>query len=137
FWPGAEPVKEYAEKSPVKDSIKFIGFVNNAVLPDLYRDATLYIFPSLFEGFGLSLVEAMACGVPAACSNNSSLAEVGGDAVITFDPENPDDIAFAMNKMLSSRPLREDMINRGLLRAKDFDWNEHASKLVEMYEKRT
>ena len=70
FWTGSEAVKAYAEKSEIREKIKFIGFVEHEDLASLYHGASLYVFPSLFEGFGLSLLEAMACGVPIACSKN-------------------------------------------------------------------
>jgi glycosyltransferase involved in cell wall biosynthesis len=137
FWAGSEPVKEYAEQSRVRNSIKFIGFVENSMLPDLFRDASMYIFPSLFEGFGLSLVEAMACGTPVACSKNSSLGEIAGNAALTFSPESPAEMTDAMNKILSDHELRFELECNGLNRAKSFDWKIHAEKLVELYEKRS
>ncbi|MFA6102448.1 MAG: glycosyltransferase family 1 protein [Victivallaceae bacterium] len=137
FWQGSEPVKEYAEHSFCRDSIKFPGYINNAVLPSLYRKASLYVFPSLFEGFGLSLLEAMACGIPIACSNNSSLAEVAGDAALKFDPFSIHQITECMESVLSNKGLRDKMIQAGLERIKDFDWRKNADKVIELYEKRS
>ena len=79
-WNGAETVFEYAENSPCREQFKFTGFLNFSELPALYAQSTMYIFPSHFEGFGLSLLEAMHAGVPCACSNNSSLGELGEGA---------------------------------------------------------
>lgn len=137
FWPGSEPVKAYVEHSFCREAIKFPGYIDNSALPLLYRKASLYVFPSLFEGFGLSLLEAMACGIPVACSNNSSLAEVGGDAALKFDPLDVDQIADCMARALSDEGLRNSMIQAGLQRVKDFDWEKNADKVIELYEKRS
>lgn len=136
FWPGSEPVSEYAANSPDAASFKFIGFVENSKLPDLYRAATLYVFPSLFEGFGLSLVEAMACGIPVACSNNSSLGEIAGNAALCFDASHPGEISQALAKLLTAPQMRDDLRKRGLDRVKEFDWRCHAAKLVDIYEEK-
>ncbi len=137
FWPGSEPVKAHVEHSFCREAIKFPGYIDNSALPLLYRKASLYVFPSLFEGFGLSLLEAMACGIPVACSNNSSLAEVGGDAALKFDPLDVDQIADCMARALSDEGLRNSMIQTGLQRVKDFDWGKNADKVIELYEKRS
>ncbi|MDD3119707.1 MAG: glycosyltransferase family 1 protein, partial [Victivallales bacterium] len=133
-WPGAEPVLDYAAESPAREEIHFIGFVPEEQMPALYRHAALYVFPSLFEGFGLSLPEAMACGTPTVCSNTSSLAEIGGDAVLTFPPESPERMAAAIIRALTEPELRQQMIERGLQRVKIFDWDHHAAVLAELYE---
>ena len=137
FWPGSEPVKEYAEQSFCRDSIKFPGYIESPDLPSLYRNASLYVFPSLFEGFGLSLLEAMACGIPVVCSNNSSLAEVAGDAALKFDPHSIHQITVCMESVLSSEGLRDKMVQAGLKRINDFDWTKNAYKVIELYEKRS
>ena len=134
FWPGSEIVKEYAEKSPDAEKIRFIGFVPTDDLPTLYTKSNLYVFPSFFEGFGLSLVEAMACGTPIICSDRSSLPEVGGDASLLFDPDDPTQIAKVIEKVLASSQLQEDMKAKGFERLSMFDWQLHAQKLVEIYE---
>lgn len=134
FWSGSEAVKEYAEKSRIRENIKFIGFVEHDDLPALYHAASLYIFPSLFEGFGLSLLEAMACGVPTACSSTSSLGEIAADAAVQFDPEQIDEICSAMQDILENPALRKQLVEFGFERLKMFDWEEHASELVELYE---
>jgi glycosyltransferase involved in cell wall biosynthesis len=136
FWQGSEPVKEYAEQSFCRESIKFPGYIDNSALPSLYRNASLYVFPSLFEGFGLSLLEAMACGIPIVCSNNSSLAEVAGEAALKFDPLSIHQIKACMESILSDDGLRDKMVQAGLQRIKDFDWRKNADKVIELYEKR-
>jgi exopolysaccharide biosynthesis WecB/TagA/CpsF family protein len=135
FWLGGEVVREYAEKSPDTANIKFIGFIPHEELAPLYRQAAMYIFPSLFEGFGLSLLEAMACGIPVACSSTSSLGEIAADAAVCFDPENVDDMASAMYEILSKPELRKQLVEKGLKRLDDFDWRKHADKLISIYER--
>ncbi len=136
FWPGSEPVKQYAEASLAAGTIKFTGFIDNAALPSLYHQAALYVFPSLFEGFGLSLVEAMACGTPICCSNNSSLGEVGGAAALQFSPENVTEIYQSLKIALTDESLRRDMVKTGFEQLSRFDWNEHAEKIIVLYEQK-
>ena len=135
FWKGSDPVRDYAAASNDTGNFVFPGFIPNDQLPDLYRASSMYIFPSYFEGFGISLAEAMACGVPCACSNCSSLPEVGGDAVLTFDPENVDEMAATMQRILTDDALRNDLIEKGFERLPLFDWKKHAEDVVEVYEK--
>ena len=129
-WSGAEDVHRQAEASPCASSIEFGGFVSSERLRDLYMHASLYVFPSFFEGFGLSLIEAMACGLVCACSNNSSLGEIAADAALTFDPAKPEEIADAIRRGLTDAPLRAELRKKGLLRAAEFDWGIHAKKLA-------
>ncbi|MBR4616894.1 MAG: WecB/TagA/CpsF family glycosyltransferase, partial [Kiritimatiellae bacterium] len=94
-----------------------------------------YIFPSLFEGFGLSLIEAMAKGIPCACSNNGSLGEIAGDVAITFNPESVDEISAALEKLLGeSDETRKARIARGLEHVKKFSWADHAKGIAKLIE---
>ncbi len=129
-WPGAEAVHAMAAASPCCDSIEFTGFATKEKLRDLYDHASLYVFPSFFEGFGLSLVEAMTSGIPCCCSNNSSLGEIAGDAALTFDPNDPDDIRRTIAEAIQNKALRADLRERGLRRAEEFRWELHAAKLL-------
>ena len=132
-WKDAEVVHEAAAKSPHADLIRFTGFVANADMPRLWEEAGFYVFPSLFEGFGLSLVEAMAKGIPCACSNNGSLGEIAADVAITFDPENVDDIASALGRLLSEPEAeRAARVARGLEHIKKFSWADHAKGIVRL-----
>ena len=134
-WKDAEVVHEAAAKSPHADLIRFTGFVENANMPRLWAEAGFYVFPSLFEGFGLSLAEAMARGVPCACSNNGSLGEIAGDVAITFDPESVDDIAAALKTLLGeSEADREARIARGREWVKRFSWSDHAKGIAKLIE---
>ena len=134
---GCEVVYDYLKGSPVKESVHFIGYVDTPVIGALYKFAFLYIFPSLYEGFGIPLLEAMASGVPVLCSNRSSLPEIGGDAVLTFDPEIHADIAAKIIYAINNSSIREQMINRGLDRIKHFSWKRHTNEIIRLCHKRT
>ena len=130
-WKDAEIVHSAAAASPHSDLIRFTGFVED--IEKVWADAGFYVFPSLFEGFGLSLVEAMARGIPCACSNNGSLGEIAGDVAVTFDPESVDGIAAALNLLLSEPEQdREARIARGLEHVKRFSWKDHAAGIVRL-----
>jgi glycosyltransferase involved in cell wall biosynthesis len=105
----------------------FTGFAPNDDLPDLYCGAELFVFPSLYEGFGLPVLEAMTCGVPVACSNISSIPEVIGDTGILFDPHDNEAIADAMRRLLTDPCLLNDCRERGLARAKKYTWSATAA----------
>ena len=136
-WKDAEVVHEAARKSPNADLIRFTGFVDAADMPRLWDEAGFYVFPSLFEGFGLSLVEAMAKGVPCACSNNGSLGEIAGDVAVTFDPYDVDSIADALKMLLcESQEAREARVARGFEWIKRFSWEDHAKGIVELLGRR-
>ena len=132
-WKDADVVHAAAARSPHSDLIRFTGFVED--VETVWADAGFYVFPSLFEGFGLSLIEAMARGIPCASSNNGSLGEIAGDVAITFDPERVDDIAAALEHLLAE-PEQERMnrVARGLEHVKKFSWKDHAVGLVRLLE---
>ena len=136
-WNGAETVFEYAQNSPCADRFKFTGFVDFAKLPELYAESTMYIFPSHFEGFGLSLLEAMHAGLPCACSNNSSLGELGRDAAELFDPASPEEIARSMEKILSDLSYQQELSRKGREKAALFSWKNTADNLMNIYYNRT
>ena len=134
-WKDAQVVHEAAAKSPYANLIRFTGFVSNEDMPRLWEEAGFYVFPSLFEGFGLSLVEAMAKGKPCASSNNGSLGEIAGDVAITFDPESVDSIADALTRLLGeSEEERKARVARGLEWIKRFSWEDHAKGIVKLLE---
>lgn len=112
-----------------------LGEVPEEDLPALYRLATAFVFPSLWEGFGLPILEAMACGTPVACANSSSLPEVAGDAALLFDPTSPGEIAGALLRLLGEPELRAELLQRGLARAKGFSWEKTALETLSVYRK--
>jgi glycosyltransferase involved in cell wall biosynthesis len=100
----------------------------------LYTGCALFAFPSLYEGFGMPPLEAMACGAPVVCSNASSLPEAVGDAALLVDPRDPDGWAQAMTRVIDDAALREDLRRRGVLRAKAFSWEQSARDLLRLYQ---
>lgn len=132
-WKDSEVVHEAARKSPHADLIRFTGFVDAADMPRLWSETGFYVFPSLFEGFGLSLIEAMDRGIPCACSNNGSLGEIAGDVAITFDPYDVDSIAEALKNLLGeSREARVARVARGREWIKRFSWEDHAKGIAKL-----
>jgi glycosyltransferase involved in cell wall biosynthesis len=114
--------------------VRFHGFVPQETLAVLYRLASVFVFPSLYEGFGLPPLEAMACGTPVVTSNVSSLPEVVGDAAVLVDPYSPEAIAEGILKVLSSAHLRADMRQRGFARVKQYSWERSVARVREVYE---
>jgi len=115
------------------ESVRFLGPVDDADLPALYSAATIFVFPSLYEGFGLPVLEAMSCGTPVACANTSSLPEIAGDAARLFDPRSVVEMKEAMGALLEDDPLRADLSARGLERANLFSWQKTAAKTLRCY----
>ncbi|CAM3330935.1 glycosyltransferase family 4 protein [Shewanella violacea] len=129
-WSGAKLVFKRIADSPAADTIKVLGFVDSSDLPSLYHGAATTVMPSLYEGFGLPLVEAMACATPVTCSNRGAMPEVVGRAALCFDPENPSSIAQCLGKILTQPSLKQQLIQLGLERVKAFDWGFHANQLL-------
>ena len=132
-WNGAEDVYAEARSARHAADIVFTGFTADTSLPALYRGALAYVFPSLYEGFGMPLLEAMASGVPIACSNTSSLPEVAGDAALYFDPIVPESIEVTLKTLLSDPGRRADLIERGLRRASLFTWRDSVTKTLAVF----
>jgi glycosyltransferase involved in cell wall biosynthesis len=101
-------------------------------LAALYKNAAMLVVPSFIEGFGLPVLEAMACGCPVACSNAASLPEVGGDAALYFDPNDPEQMASVMDRILDEPGLRQSMIDKGFENVKRFSWDKMAGELLEL-----
>ena len=114
---------------------KLIGEVSDADLPALYSAADAFVLPSLYEGFGLPVLEAMACGTPVIVSNASSLPEVAGAAAMTFEPTRVDALAELLYTVLENKSLRQKMSTDGLERAKRFSWKKTAEETLRVYEK--
>jgi len=124
-------LKEVWASGLTGEDIRFLGFVPDEDLPILYSGSCLLVFPSLYEGFGLPLVEAMACGVPVVASNTSSIPEVVGDAALLVPPTEPEAFAEAILRVRSDAGLRKAMIEKGLSRAACFRWDKAACQLLE------
>jgi glycosyltransferase involved in cell wall biosynthesis len=114
--------------------VRFLGFLPDETLAVVYRLAAVFVFPSLYEGFGLPPLEAMACGTPVVTSNVSSLPEVMGDAALLVDPYSAEAIADAMRRVLTDTALRSDLSARGLARAGEFSWERSARRVREIYD---
>lgn len=122
-----------ATRLGVREAIIVTGYVPESDLVTLYSGAECFIYPSLYEGFGLPPLEAMACGVPVITSATSSLPEVVGDAALTVDPLDVADLSRAIRRLLDDRPLRERLRAAGLARAATFSWAETARRTMEVY----
>jgi alpha-1,3-rhamnosyl/mannosyltransferase len=115
------------------EQVRFIGRVSDAELPALYGAATLFVFPSLYEGFGLPVVEAMACGAPVACSDTIGLRDVAGDAALLFDPYDTASIVATLRAALANPDLLTDLRQRGLAQAQRFSWASTAAQTLAIY----
>jgi glycosyltransferase involved in cell wall biosynthesis len=120
--------------SRVEDAVRFLGFVPIDTLRAFYQAASAFVFPSLYEGFGLPPLEAMACGTPVVCSYVSSLPEVVGDAAEIVNPENVFDIARGMREVLLDGPRRNLLVERGFEQARRFSWERTAQQVLDAYE---
>ncbi len=118
-----------------KKNIHYLGYISDEELAKVYNLASLFVFPSFYEGFGLPVLEAMACATPVVCSNSSSLPEVGADAACYFDPNNTEDIAKKITLVLNDTSLQQQMLQRGLQIAKNFTWEKSAQKHSEIFQK--
>ena len=121
-------------QSRVEDVVRFLGFVPIETLRAFYQTASAFVFPSLYEGFGLPPLEAMACGTPVVCSSISSLPEVVGKAAVIVNPENVFDIARGMREVLLDEPLRDRLIAEGIKHARQFSWERTAAEVLQAYE---
>lgn len=134
-WHGAEHIHAAARESRHARDIRFLGFVEDAALPSLYQAASAMVYPSLFEGFGLPPVEAMACGCPVISSKSGSLAEVVGKAARIIDPEDVGDIAQALQEIAQNDEKRAALIAAGFENARRFSWDDNARRVMDVYEK--
>jgi len=121
------------EELELTQDVLFIGYVPYEDLPALYRAADVFVYPSVYEGFGLPPLEAMACGTPVVTGNRSSLPEVVGEAGIMVDPYDPEAFALAMWNVLSSESLRAEMSQAGLNQAAKFSWDKMATEVLHIY----
>jgi glycosyltransferase involved in cell wall biosynthesis len=129
-----DPIYENIRRTKMENHVHFIGFADEADLPALYSAAYCFAFPSLYEGFGLPVLEAMACGTPVITSNVSSLPEVAGDAAIMIDPYDVEALTHSLQQLLDNQNLYQTLIQKGFERAKLFTWEKSARQLREIYQ---
>lgn len=130
---GATAVFDAIDRHRVRARVHHVGYVPREDLPLFYSAADAFVFPSLYEGFGLPVLEAMACGCPVVASNRASLPEVAGDAALLVDPEQPDALAQAIERILSDLSFREMLIARGHARVRQFSWAHCAETTLAAY----
>ncbi len=119
---------------PLADRVRFTGYVSDRQLAACYRCSTVFVLPSLYEGFGLPVLEAMAQGVPVACSNAGALPEVAGDAAVMFDPTSVQGIAAALERVLGDAALRQTLAGAGKAQAARFSWKKTAELTLQVYQ---
>ncbi len=129
-----EEILKSPKKFGVEKKVHFIENVTDNDLPTFYKNAEIFVLPSLYEGFGLPVLEAMRYGCPVVTSNVSSLPEAGGDAAIYFNPNDTNDIADKINKVLGDEKLREEMIKKGYEQIKKFSWEKSAREVLQVLE---
>lgn len=122
-----------ADKLNISDRLVFLGFVAEADLPSIYRGAVAVMLVSLYEGFGIPIVESMACGIPVITSSVSAMPEVAGGAGLLVDPENIDEICCGIEKIVNNDSLREEMIFDGQQRSLDFSWDDSARNIWDVF----
>lgn len=129
-----EEILNAPEAFGVKEKVNFLENVSDEDLPSLYKNAEFFILPSLYEGFGIPVLEAMNYGIPVITSKVSSLPEVGGDAALYIDPENVSDIASKMEKLLKDNDLRQELIRKGKKQMEKFSWENSATQTLKVLE---
>ncbi len=131
---GSEAIHEFIRKQRLESRVKVLGHVSSDRLLSLYQAANVFLFPSLEEGFGLPVLEAMAHGLPVVTAGTSSLPEVGGEAALYVDPHDPRDIAEKVLRAAEDEDLRENLIRQGLARAREFTWRGTAETTLRVYD---
>ena len=126
-------VQAEIERLGLRDRVRLLGYLPPGELPELYAAAEMLVFPSLFEGFGLPLVEAMACGCPVVCTDATSLPEIAGGAALLFEPGSPEALADRVAEVLEEPDLRRRLRAAGLARAAEFRWDRAARETVAVY----
>lgn len=130
-WHNAE-IEVMLEK--LRGSVEYLGYISDEELANLYRNASCFVYPSFYEGFGLPPLEAMACGCPVVVSDRASLPEVCGDGALYVDPNGPDSIAEGIHKTLTDTSLRERLVQKGFERANLFSWEKTVEEHIKVFE---
>ncbi|TET43910.1 glycosyltransferase family 1 protein [candidate division TA06 bacterium] len=131
-WPYLD-VKKLIEELGLDGRVIHLGYVEDSMLPLIYNSAECFVYPSLYEGFGLPVLEAMACGTPVITSDNSSLSELFADAVFLIDPYSVEQMGQAMSLLVEDTGLRDELISKGLEKVKEFSWRKTAEKTLQVY----
>jgi len=131
---GCDEILRRIERSPARDRISMMGYVSPAALAACYAGAMIFAFPSLDEGFGMPLLEAMAAGIPVVTSNRSALPEVAGDAAILVDPESTEALGQALRDLAEKEELRQELSRRGETRARLFTWEKAVRETWDVYQ---
>lgn len=126
-------IRDLARQSAVRDRIHFAGFVPDEILPAFYNASDIFVFPSFYEGFGIPLLEAMACGRPIACSNRTAMPEVAGKTAVLFDPGSTRSLGQALHDMLVNLDLCQKLGEAALHRSRTFSWDATASTVLDVY----
>jgi glycosyltransferase involved in cell wall biosynthesis len=126
-------LRQWARELRVEERLLFAGSPPDGLLPALYRGATFFVYPSLYEGFGLPVLEAMASGTPVVTADAGGTAEVAGEAALLANPESVEDLAEAMGMLLGDQALCRSYAARGLARAREFTWERTATETVAVY----
>jgi len=132
---GETGLRELAAEMDIAERVVFTGFVSDADLPAIYSGARVYACPSLYEGFGFTVLEAMACGVPVVCSPETSLPEVAGDAAIYADPRNPAEFGDALYRVFSDKQIAQALREKGKKNVQRFSWSKAAGQVLSVYER--
>ena len=127
-------LENLARSLNIENRIVWLGYVPDDLLPNLYSEATAFIFPSLYEGFGLPIIEAMACGCPVISSNRASLPEIGGEVALFFDPLEISDMAESIKKVCEDTEYRQSLARRGPKHANNFKWESSVKKHMDLFE---
>lgn len=128
-----QPIFAEIARSPYQAQIYHLNYLSDRVVALFYKLASVFVYPSYYEGFGLPILEAMTLGAPVVCSNTSALPEVAGDAALLFDPQQPLELAEAILKIIESPRLRDRLIEQGYQQAAKFSWASTAQKTIEAY----
>jgi glycosyltransferase involved in cell wall biosynthesis len=126
-------IDETIERRGLREHVRELGYVPDALLPALYGAAEMNVYPTLWEGFGMPVVEAMACGTPVITSNNSCLPEIAGGAALLVDPYSVESISDAIGRLFGNEPLRQELRAKGLRRAACFNWAASARRTIAAY----
>jgi len=130
-----DKILKEAKKSPFYSSISFVGRISEEKARELYNTASVFVYPSFYEGFGFPPLEAQACGLPVIASNRASFSEILRDSAILINPDNVNEIASAIEALLTDNNIRNSLINKGFENIKRFNWNNTAKELISICQK--